>query len=347
MRIKHLVYIFAVSMASACSKDGTNDTLLSDSYEVTTVAGDGTYGFSDGVAMQAKFNEPKGLSTDGAGNIYVSDPGNSRIRKITPGGVVSTIAGSGTPGFQDGSALSARFLNPGDASVDGLGNIIIADVSNRRIRKLSGNSVTTLTGSNTGALFQDGVFSVARFYHPYDIYIEKDGNMLICDMFNDRIRRINTSGTVSTVAGVSQNANEYLDGPVNIAKIYGPGGVTKDNLGNIFTVDGDGRIRKIGTDGMVSTFVNYDAIIDDAFSGGIATDNNNNLIVLGNSNLYLVNPSGIVTHLAGGKLNYGYKDGTGTTALFNHLTGIVIDSEGNIFVSDSYNNRIRKISKKK
>ncbi|MEO5948894.1 MAG: prepilin-type N-terminal cleavage/methylation domain-containing protein [Candidatus Saccharimonas sp.] len=156
----------------------------------TVLAGTGVSGFANGAGVSAQFNHPQNLDVDSAGNVYVADYGNNRIRKITPAGVVSTLAGSGVAGFADGAGGSAQFNYPGGIAVDSSGIVYVADKSNHRIRKItSAGVVSTLAGSGVAG-FADGAGGSAQFYNPSGVAVDSSGNIYVADRFNNRIRKI-------------------------------------------------------------------------------------------------------------------------------------------------------------
>ena len=290
---------------------------------VSTLAGS-TYGYTDGTGTSAKFDSPSGVAVDGAGNVYVADQANHRIRKITTSGVVSTLAGSGTPGYTDGTGTSAKFYSPTGVAVDGAGNVYVADRSNHRIRKITASGVvSTLAGSGTSG-YTDGTGTSAKFSSPNGVAVDGAGNVYVADYFNHRIRKITTSGVVSTLAG---SASGYADGTGTSAQFSYPTGVAVDGAGNVYVADyNNHRIRKITTSGVVSTLAGSgtpgytDGTGTSAkFSSptGVAVDGAGNVYVAdyNNHRIRKITASGVVSTLAGsGKA--GYTDGTGTSAKF-------------------------------
>ena len=186
---------------------------------VSTLAGSGTSGYTDGTGTSAKFSYPTGVAVDGAGNVYVADLFNHRIRKITTSGVVSTLAGSAS-GYADGTGTSAQFSYPTGVAVDGAGNVYVADYNNHRIRKITTSGVvSTLAGSGTPG-YTDGTGTSAKFSSPTGVAVDGAGNVYVADYNNHRIRKITTSGVVSTLAGSGKAG--YTDGTGTSAKFYYP-----------------------------------------------------------------------------------------------------------------------------
>lgn len=212
--------------------------------EVSTLAGDGTAGFSNGTGESVQFNNPIGVAVDEGGNVYVADSDNSRIRKLTPDGKVNTLAGK-RRGFADGVGVDALFRDPVDLALDGRGNVYVADQGNHCIRKITPDGqVTTLAGSGTAG-YADGTGKSARFNAPEGVAVDKRGMVYVSDTENNRIRRITPDGVVSTIAGDGQAG--FVDGPGHLAQFKRPRGLALDPKGGyLYVADRDNRrIRKI------------------------------------------------------------------------------------------------------
>jgi DNA-binding beta-propeller fold protein YncE len=232
--------------------DGSGGILVADqenqrirriaSGSVTTAAGTGTQGFLDGAALSARFNHPTGIAMDGSGNVYIADRNNNRIRMITTSGQVSTFAGSGMAGLQDGAASQARFSAPMNLAIDASGNIYVADSGNNRIRKISGGQVSTIAGSGFFPGFQDGPAGTSRLDAPIGVAVNSAGTVVYFSDDNERIRTI-SSGTVSTLAG--SGSTGYRDGAASEARFDSPEGLALDGT-SVYVADRDNnRIRLI------------------------------------------------------------------------------------------------------
>jgi len=251
------------SRPTGVALDAAGNTYVADQYNhkirkitptgvVTTFAGSGTVGSADGTGTAASFNLPFGLTVDAAGNVYVADSGNNKIRKITPAGVVSTFAGSGVQGAADGSATTASFYFPTGVKLDTSGNLFVADFSNHKIRKIlpTGDTSTFAGSGSTGSA--DGTGTAASFFDPVGIEMDAAGNLYIADKSNQKIRKITAAGLVSTFAGSGSIGT--ADGASNVASFKYPQGVAIDRFGQIYVADGSNNlIRKISTSGVVST----------------------------------------------------------------------------------------------
>lgn len=235
---------------------------------VSTLAGSGTAGSTDAQGTSASFNSPDGVAVDSAGNVYVADTTNHLIRKITPGGLVSTLAGNVTGGYADGQGTSALFFYPRGITVDSAGNVYVADSNSNRIRAITpGGLVSTVAGSGT-ATFADGQGTAASFKTPYDIAVDSAGYLYVADTTNNRIRKITPGGLVSTLAGNGTSGS--TDGQGTAATFNGPEGIAVDSTRNVYVADRNGNvIRKITPGGLVSTFAGTGSATP--FADGLAT----------------------------------------------------------------------------
>jgi secreted PhoX family phosphatase len=220
---------------------------------VSTIAGSGEKGFADGQGLSSSFYGPHGIAIDSFGNLYIADRDNHRIRKINSTGYVSTIAGSGEEESADGQGLSSSFRFPSGIAVDSLGNLYIADTNNDLIRKINSTGyVSTISGSGEEGS-ADGQGLSATFNFPIGITLDSFGNLYIVENGNHKIRKINSTGYVSTIAGSGEVGS--ADGQGLSASFNFPMGIAIDSFGNLYIADRyNHRIRKINSTGYVSTF---------------------------------------------------------------------------------------------
>jgi sugar lactone lactonase YvrE len=203
------------------------------------------YGWADGPALTAaRFMGPGGIVFDPAGNMYMADVFNNRIRKITPSGMVSTIAGDGTQGYKDGPGATARFNHPRGIAIDAALNLYVADADNHAIRKITPNGTVSTLAGNGIAGFNDATGTAAQFNSPWGVTADAAGNVFVGDTYNNRVRKITQDGTVSTIAGSGVNGTR--DGLGSSAQFYWPMGIAIDAAGALYVADYlNNRIRKI------------------------------------------------------------------------------------------------------
>lgn len=337
--------------------DYDNNTIqkITPAGTVTTLAGlAGYYGSANGSGTNALFNGPEGVALDNGGNVYVADSGNNTIRKITPAGIVSTLAGSpGIIGSTDGTGTNALFNQPAGVAVDSLTNVYVADYGNHTIRKISpAAAVTTLAGSAGNFGSSNGFGASAQFYQPEGVAVDSLGNIYVADTANNMIRKI-TAGSVITLAGSTNSGSANASG--TSGSFNAPQAVAVDNAGNVYVADaGNNMIRKITSLGAVTTvagstnFGSADGTgINAQFWGpaGIATDSNTNIFVADyfNGTIRKITSAGVVTTLAG-SASAGSGNASAVSARFNLPESLAADSSGNIYVADTANNTIRQIS---
>lgn len=321
-------------------------SLMSNAQTVSLYAGSG-YGYLDASALYAKFSSPSGMVMDSSGNMYIGDSNNNRIRKITPAGVVSTFAGS-TFGFLDGTGTAAQFNFPTGLAIDSVGNIYVCDENNCRIRKITPAGVVThIAGVNNG--FVDGPGISAKFSYPRGIAVDANGNLYVTDTFNHKIRKIDTSGNVTTFAGSTQGS---ADGTGIAAQFDYPKAIIIDSSGNLYITDATCKIRKITPAGVVTTIAGSTPGYND---GNVATaqfddpramaiDSSGNIYVADSANhkIRKIATDGTVSTLAGS--TQGYQNGAANTAKFNFPSSIVLDLNS-LYVGESGGNyTIRKIT---
>ena len=287
---------------------------------VRTLAGTaGSIGSTDGTGSAARLYYPKGVATDGAGNVYFADNWNHTVRRINPAGVVTTLAGlAGSSGSTDDTGSAARFYGPEGIAVDGAGNLYVADNLNHTIRKVTPNgAVTTLAGTAGSSGSIDGTGSAARFNFPEGVAVDGSGNLYVADFGNFLIRKITTAGVVTTLAGMARSYG-WNDGAGSSALFNGPEGISVDGAGNAYVTD------------------NIDYLIREDPGTGVA------VTTTGNYTIRRISPAGVVSTLAG--MGRGSSDGVGNQARFDMPMGIAVDVAGNVYVSCSSldSNTIRK-----
>ena len=357
VQVNPLPTITSVSATPSIICAGDSSTLQvivpSTATIVSTFAGSGTQGSTDGNGTVASFNYPYGVTTDAAGNVYVADLINHKIRKITPSGNVTTFAGSGSIGNANGNGIAASFNQPNGVATDAAGNVFVADRYNHKIRKITpAGDVTTFAGS--GSIGSDnGNGIAASFYNPAGVATDAAGNVYVADQGNHKIRKITPAGDVTTLAGSGSQGSANSNGIA--ASFNVPSGVATDAVGNVYVADYyNNRIRKITPSGDVTTFAGSGSMGSTNGNGsaasfyrpyGVATDAVGNVYVADhlNNKIRKITPSGDVTTLAGNG-SMGSVDGNGTAASFNGAIGVATDAAGNVYVADVDNHKIRKIT---
>jgi uncharacterized repeat protein (TIGR02543 family) len=346
-------FFFATCLLLACVTE-----LRSQPLAINTMAGSGAPGIADGFNSQAEFNNPTGIAVDGAGNVFVADSENGTIRKISPNQVVLTFAGSaGNFGSVNGSRTNARFFGPQGIAVDSAGALYVADSANATIRKITtAGEVSTLAGFAGTINSFDGAGTNANFFQPQGIAVDNGGNVYVTDSLNHTIRKISPAGVVSTLAGLAGNPGGS-DGTNSKARFNRPAGIAVDSATNLFVTDSlNHTIRKITPEGVVSTIAGLAGVwgnVDGTNSAarffqpqGIVMDNVGNLFVTdsGNQTVRKISPSGtnwIVTSVAGLPGIAGDADGAGDAGQFYFPSGIAKDGAGHFYFADSGNNAIR------
>jgi streptogramin lyase len=328
---------------------------------VSTIAGTaGVMGSLDGEGPDASFGMMYYAELDSAGNLFVADSdnrpnlGNHTIRKITPSGVVSTLAGAaGVRGSVDGVGASARFNNPSGIAVDRLDNVYVADTGNHTIRRISPTGdVTTIAGKAGVAAHVDGSAPTARFYFPYDVAVDDALNVYVVGG-DDTVRRIAPNGVVSTIAGVS-GAEGTADGTGSSARFNEPGGIVSTDSGTLFIADQQSHtVRRVTFDGIVTTIAGspgVDGYADGTgalfrFPTGIALEPSGNIVVtdMGNHTIRRITQDGVVSTIAGAPEQEGYVDGPAGGARFRFPTGMAAADDGSLWIVDSGNLVIRRI----
>jgi len=361
------------------AKDGAGNLYIADSLNhrvrkvtsagiISTVAGNGTAGFGGdgGAAASALLAYPRGLAPDGAGNLYIADTSNNRIRKVTSEGIISTVAGTGVNGFggDSGMASSALLANPVAVALDETGNLYITDAGNYRVRKVTpAGIISTVAGDGEGYYFYYyGCYATSTsLCNPAGIEVDAAGNLFIADSGNNRIRRVTPAGNATTVAGADRGVSGFSGdgGLATSALLSYPVDMTFDASGNLYIADsGNNRIRKVTPDGVISTVAGNGA---SHFSGdgglstsarlfnpiGVATDTAGNVYIADteNSRIRKVTPDGVISTVAGnGTFGFGGDNGLATSALLSNPLAVAVDTAGNLYIADPGNRRIRKVT---
>jgi sugar lactone lactonase YvrE len=343
------------------------------SYDFSTLAGlAGSSGSADGTGSAARFNLPYGVATDSAGNLYVADTLNHAIRKISSGALVTTLAGlAGSSGSLDGIGSAARFSSPTGVVADNAGNLYVADTANNTIRKITpGGTVTTVAGLAGSEGSEDGTGSEARFRSPFGVAVDNAGNLYVTDRRNCTIRKIDSHGVVTTMAGLAGATCLNVDGTGSAARFYSPFGVAVDGAGSLYVSDSgeaSSTVRKVSSTGVVTTFAGQPynrgngtcncadgpgSVARFNAASHVALDSAGNLyvgdagapvnhFVYGNHTIRRVTAGGTVTTVAGLAGSRGSADGNGSAARFSDPFGVAVDSAGSVYVADSSNHTIR------
>lgn len=331
---------------------------------IHTIAGNGFAGYTgDGIpATASSLHTPYGICVDAAGNIYIPDGGNRRVRKISPAGTISTIAGTGVLGYSGdgGPATAAQLFEPTCVFVDAANNVFIADEYNNCVRKINpAGIITTLAGTGTSGYTGDGgPATAARLYYPYSITADALGNVYIADRGNHCIRKINTAGIISTFAGTGTSGYSGDGGPATAARFFQPVSLCLSTSGDMYITDwGNRRVRKINPAGVISTiagdgtfsFADGVPAVSTGLSNpyGVSIDCNGNIYVgeYTGYRIRRINAAGIIHTIAGnGTFGYTGDGGPATAAQLYYPIALSLDAAGDMLVSDQGNNCIRKIT---
>jgi sugar lactone lactonase YvrE len=326
-----------------------------------TVAGSGPIGLSpDGTpALKAVFHEPFGLALDAAGNLFISETLNHRVRKVATDGMLTTVAGNGPVGEGNGDfggdggpAKEAVLYNPMFVALDGTGNLYFVDRWNHRIRKVSADGIiTTVAGTGSEGFSGDGgPATEAKLAAPHGLALDAEGNLIIADTVNHRVRRVDKNGIITTIAGTGRAGYTPEGGQATAARLNSPDGLAVDLQGNLYIADlFNHRVRKVSPDGVITLVAGTGKA---GFSGdggpakeaelnspsGVAVDTAGNVFVTDwtNHRIRKISPEGIITTVAGSdKKTFSGEGGPATEAGLRGPSGVIIDGEGNLYFADS------------
>lgn len=328
-------------------------SLFAQQYTLSTIAGTGTAGYSGdlGNALFAQISDPIRVALDSAGNVYITDLGNSAIREVFTNGTLNSVTGNGTPGYSGdgGSAVGAQLSSPHDIAIDGSNNLYIADTGNARIRIVSKGNINTFAGTGVrgveGANLGDGGQALsAQFIEPTGVAVDKSGNVYIADIGNATVRKVAPGGIITTFAGTgfrSFGAFTGEGGPATHALLGMPYSLTVDSAGNLYIVDiGLSRLFRVGSDGLIHTVqTNFSAencAVDAAGNiyAGNYTNNTVQKIVTGGTKLW-IGGNGISGYVGDGLV--------GTSGSMGDPYGVAVDKSGNVYVAEGSNSVIREL----
>lgn len=333
--------------------------------QIITVAGNGSNSYSgdNGLATSAALNTPSGLCIDSNGNMYIADSGNNRIRKVATNGIITTIAGNGTAGYggDGGAAISAELNSPAGVAIDSLGRLYISDSLNSRIRRVNTNNViSTFAGNGTAGYSGDnGAATNAELSNPFGLSLDIYGNLYLADSRNQRIREVTTGGIITTIAGDGVIPTNPGSGDVPPAELYLPSGVSVTGYPFVFVADtANERIARMTLPDGTLTEIAGTGVPGFSGDGGAATNAQlyapDDVLATGLDSFYIADSgnhrlrqvsNGIISTIAGNGIGGFAGDGSvATDASLYKPECICLDSNGNLFIADSYNNRIREVS---
>jgi trimeric autotransporter adhesin len=328
---------------------------------IITVAGDSTRGFfgDGGAASATSLNYPQCVTFDTSGNLYIADGDNHRVRKVTPSGIISTVAGIGTWGYSgDGGAATAAKLNlPAGIAFDAFGNLYVSDFGDHCVRMVTpSGTISTVAGNGIGGYSGDGgAATAAELDFPQGVAVDTMGNLYIADGGNNRVRKVTPSGIISTIAGDGTAGYAGDGGAATAAELHTPWGITLDAMDNVYVADaGNYCVRKVTQSGAISRVAGGGVAYGDGVPAtaaalnpvGLCFDTSGDLYIAngGFNNIRKVTPAGIISTVAGNGVD-GFS-GDGSAAIAAELAepiSVSVDLSGNLYITDNNNHRVRKV----
>ena len=332
---------------------------------ITRVAGTGAPANTgdDGPATDAQLNEPAGVALTADGGYLIADALNNEVRKVSAAGIISRVAGTGTPGNSgdDGPATDAQLHEPTGVAVTADGGFLIADTGNNEVRKVSAAAVIsrvagTGTPGNTG---DDGPATDAQLNRPFGVAVTADGGFLIGDTFNNEVRQVSAAGVISRVAGTGAPGNSGDDGPATDAQLHEPAGVAVTADGGFLIADtGNNEVRKVSAAGVISRVAGTgivgntgddgpatDAQLNSPFAVAVTADGGFLIGDTFNNEVREVSAAGVISRVAGtGIVGNTGDDGPATDAQLNKPFGMAVTADGGFLIADVVNNEVRKVS---
>ena len=319
---------------------------------VSTLAGSGAAGDAEGTGAEAVFSGPMGVATDAAGNIYLADTANNKIRKVSPDGVAGTFAGTGAAGSADGPGLLATFSAPRGLAADADGNVYVADTGANKLRKITPSGVVSTLAGSGAAGSADGTGTAATFSAPCGLSVGAGGIIYLCDRDANKIRAVSPAGVVTTVAGSGSPGSK--DDMGIAATFKSPEGIAATQSGYLYIADtGNNKIRIVNPVGLVAALAGSGTAgfaegtgTAASFSAprGVALDAQGNLCVAdaGNNRVRLVTAAGAVSTVVGTGAE-GFGDGALAAAAFHGPAALAVGLSGELYVADSLNHALRKV----
>jgi uncharacterized protein (TIGR03437 family) len=318
---------------------------------LSTFAGTGTPSYSGdgGAATAAQLSGPAGVAVGASGVVYIADTQNQRVRAVSPGGTISTLAGTGTAGFNGEIVLpgAAQLNLPHGLAVDALGNWYVADTANNRIRKVQpGGNLFTIAGNGNASYFGDGgPATMGSVNQPQGVAADGAGNVYIADTLDHAVRKVTPDGVIHTLAGTGNPGYGGDGGPASKARLSLPSAVAVDSNGNVYVADtGNNQVRRIDSLGTITTVDTGGALNGPR---GVAVDRAGNVYIAdtGNHRVRRVSAGAAVTTIAGsGACCYSGDGGLALNAVLNQPWAVAVDAGGNVYVADAANNSVRMLA---